>query len=210
MSGCPWKTEPDSLDFEAEGLPCAMRRNDRFGTWCGYVGVGAEHPLFGLPYNHPLQLPSSWFEGRKVDQGVGPMDLFIHMLGGAKSIDDATPICIALHVHGGCNYAEDHVPDPNKIAEPDGRWWFGFDCMHAGDLAPGMPKHDALMNQMIDTMPEHMRATMRDIVFRKNRGVYRDQQYVVAECQWLDIQLNAIVGVLTKERVNGSADHRGN
>ena len=64
------------------------------------------------------------------------------------------------------------------------------------------------MNQMIDTMPEHMRATMRDIVFRKNRGVYRDQQYVVAECQSLASQLNAYAKLM--ETVNASADHRGN
>ena len=35
----PWETEPDSLDFEADDLRCAMRRND-LGVWCGYVGVG--------------------------------------------------------------------------------------------------------------------------------------------------------------------------
>jgi hypothetical protein len=204
----PWENEPDSLDFEAEGLKCAMRRNERYGVWCGYVGVPPEHPLFGLPYNQPLKLPPSWFEGRTMDQGIGPFDVFIHALSGAKSMDDATPICIALHVHGGCNYAEDHVPDAHKVAEPDGWWWFGFDCMHAGDLMPGMPKHDELMNQMIDSMPEHVRATMRDIVFRKNRDVYRDQQYVVSECQSLATQLNAIVGVLTKENAHGGTDHR--
>lgn len=202
----PWETEPDSLDFEAEGLPCAMRRNERYGVWCGYVGVGPEHPLFGLPYNQPLKLPSSWFEGRTLDQGYGPVDLFMHIVGGAKSMDDATPICLALHVHGGCNYAEDHIPH----SEPDGHWWFGFDCMHAGDLMPGNPNHDELMNQMIDSMPEHVRATMRDIVFRKNRGVYRDRQYVVSECQSLADQLNAVVGALQTEEVDGGTDHRRN
>ena len=41
----PCETEPDSLDFEAEGLPCAMRRNTRFGTWRRYVGVGRSIPM---------------------------------------------------------------------------------------------------------------------------------------------------------------------
>ena len=37
----PWENEPNSLDFEAEGLPCAMRRGAS-GIWCGYVGVRGE------------------------------------------------------------------------------------------------------------------------------------------------------------------------
>ena len=51
----PWETEPDSLDFEADDLRCAMRRNDLLGVWCGYVGVGPEHPLFGLPTNQSVE-----------------------------------------------------------------------------------------------------------------------------------------------------------
>jgi hypothetical protein len=51
---------------------------------------------------------------------------------------------------------------------------------------------------------------LRDILSRSaaQTGDYRDQQYVVAECQSLAAQLNAIVGVLKKENVNGCADHR--
>ena len=52
---------------------------------------------------------------------------------------------VDVRVHGGLTYsdkcqpsdAEDrgicHVPGPG---EPDHVWWFGFDCAHAGDLAP--------------------------------------------------------------------------
>jgi hypothetical protein len=203
MTDRPWETEPDSLDFEAEGLPCAMRRGGR-DCWCGYVGVGPEHPLFGLPVNHPLKLPPSWFEGRKFDQGLGPMDLFIHIMSGAKSIDDATPICVAFHVHGGCNWAAEHVPG----SEPDGRWWFGFDCGHAGDIAPNTGNEAKFMREMVESMPEHVRETMRDIVFRQREGVYRDQPYVVAECQSLAAQLNAYAKLM--ETVNVSSDHRGN
>jgi hypothetical protein len=202
----PWENEPDSLDFEADGLRCAMRRND-YGVWCGYVGVAADHPLFGLPYNHPLKLPSSWFEGRKFDQGTGPIDLFIHVLGGAKSMEDATPICLAFHVHGGCNWAEDHIPN----SKPDGRWWFGFDCGHGGDYMPYKGRDiQRMMDEMADSMPEKVRKALRDILSRSaaQTGDYRDQQYVVAECQSLAAQLNAIVGVLKKENVNGCADHR--
>lgn len=202
MSDRPWEHEPDSLDFEAEGLPCAMRRGGR-DIWCGYVGVGPEHPLFGLPTNHPLKLPPSWFEGRTFDQGVGPMDLFIHIISGAKSMDDATPISLVFHVHGGCNYAEDHVPGD----KPGNRWWFGFDCGHAGDFAPNSGNEAKFVQEMIESMPEEARETMRRVVF-KSEGVYRDQQYVVSECQSLAAQLNAIVGAIAKESSNASPDDR--
>ena len=180
MTERPWETEPDSLDFEAEGLPCVMRRNPVWGTWCGYVGIGQEHPLHGLPTNHLLKLPESWFDGRSLQQGYGPMDLFIHAISRATSMTDACPISLAFEVHGGVNFADDQPPG----REPDGRWWFGFDCGHAGDFVPGAYGEmlDKFKNQMIDTMPEEARGTMRQIVFG-HAGVYRDQQYVVGECQ---------------------------
>lgn len=201
----PWETEPDRLDdFEADGLMCAMRRNS-WRVWCGYVGVGPEHPLFGLPYNHPLKLPASWFEGRTMDQGTGPMDLCIHILSGAKSIEDGCQISLAFHVHGGVNFTEDRVPS----RDPDGRWWFGFDCGHAGDYLPGKTNMKAAMEAMVESMPAHVRATMRDIVFR-TEGVYRDQQYVVSECQSLAAQLNAYAKLIETEKVDGCAhDRRG-
>lgn len=38
-----------------------------------------------------------------------------------------------LDVHGGITYSSDHLPNH----PPDGSWWYGFDCAHAGDLVPG-------------------------------------------------------------------------
>lgn len=46
----------------------------------------------------------------------------------------------AADVHGGLTYSDAchgpvcHVPAPG---EPDSVWWLGFDCVHAGDYAPG-------------------------------------------------------------------------
>lgn len=45
-----------------------------------------------------------------------------------------------VDVHGGLTYAAAcdglvcHVPAPG---EPENLWWFGFDCVHSGDVAPG-------------------------------------------------------------------------
>lgn len=206
MTDRPWETEPTSLDFEADGLPCAMRRNERYGTWCGYVGIGPEHPLFGLPTNHPLNLPAAWFEGRRALEGSSPFDLFLHILSGAKSIEDACPISLAFQVHGGVNYADDHVPH----RKPDGRWWFGFDCGHAGDYLPHKSKTvQKMMDEMVDSMPEEVRGKMREIVDNTaaRTGDYRDQQYVVSECQSLAAQLIAYTK-LVGEKVDGCTHDR--
>lgn len=206
MTERPWETESDQLDFVADGLSCAMRRGG-YDAWCGYVGIGEDHPLFGLPTNHPLKLPRAWFEGRNARQGYGPMDLMMHAMSGAESIEDACPVSLAFEVHGGLNYADDHVPG----RKPDRLWWFGFDCGHAGDYLPTKGETiGKLMEEMVDSMPPEVRGTMRKIV-REHAARprdYRDQQYVVSECQSLAAQLNAIVEVITKESVNGGADHR--
>ena len=196
-----WESEPDSLDFEAEGLPCVMQRNPKWGTWCGYVGIGKDHPLHGLPTNHLLKLPSSWFDGRSLKQGYGPFDLFLHLISGPASITDACPISLAFEVHGGVNFAEDQPPG----RKPDGRWWFGFDCGHAGDYIPRGGDFSRVMDDVVDSMPEEARDIMRKIVFG-DMGVYRDQQYVVGECQSFAAQLIAVVKVIEGEKINDKPD----
>jgi hypothetical protein len=47
----PWDDEPeDRLAFQASGLDCLLLRS-HIGTWCGYVGVPPEHPLYGKDYD---------------------------------------------------------------------------------------------------------------------------------------------------------------
>lgn len=47
-----WDREPDKEQFPdpVTNLPCLIVRN-RMGALCGYVGVGAAHPLHGLDYS---------------------------------------------------------------------------------------------------------------------------------------------------------------
>lgn len=201
MSERPWETEPDSLDFEAEGLPCAMRRNMKWGTWCGYVGVARGHPLFGLPTNRMLKLPSNWYDGRRGLEGASSLDFFLHALTGPANIEDGCPISLALQVHGGVNYAKNRVD-----TEETDRWWFGFDCGHAGDYLPTGEHLDDIMREMVQSMPEEVRGIMRRIT--NPEKTYRDQQYVVGECQSLAAQLNAIAEVIKTESAHGSPHGR--
>ncbi len=48
----PWQDEPDKIQWEDEAtkLPCLIRRNNRAGNLCGYVGVPEGHLWFGKKY----------------------------------------------------------------------------------------------------------------------------------------------------------------
>lgn len=63
-----------------------------------------------------------------------------HPWHGRDSLD------IDASVHGGVSFAgpcDDDEEGPDRIChvpqpgEPDNVWWFGFDCAHGWDLAPG-------------------------------------------------------------------------
>lgn len=157
----PWWREANSLDFEADGLKCAMRRGP-LGAWCGYVGVPGNHPWFGLTYNATIK-PTKDMLGPRDRQDFGPIDLLCAALSG-KDIEEEMTISLALRVHGGVTYTDAFAP----YSEPDGNWWFGFDCAHSDDIIPAFAeKH----------LSHH------------DNGIYRDQSYVVSECQSLAAQL---------------------
>lgn len=67
-----------------------------------------------------------------------------------------------LDVHGGLTYSGE------GIAGNVGRWWFGFDCGHYGDLLPGLNDK-----------------------YHRHHETYRDYSYVRAECERLRRQLAA-------------------
>jgi hypothetical protein len=86
-------------------------------------------------------------------------------------------------VHGGLTFsdfchegAEDKGPRICHIAgpgRPERVWWLGFDCAHGGDLTPRDLEYD---------LPESLRK-------HRSRDVYRDLDYVRAECAKLAKQL---------------------
>lgn len=158
----PWDAEPNQLDFEADGLPCAMRRGWS-GVWCGYVGIGQDHPWFGLSHNTLIKPTRAMLDNRTFDD-TGVFDLFMASISG-KNPHEELEIAMALRVHGGITYSADHIVEPEV---PAGFFWYGFDCGHAGDYMPAMARR----------FPGLM-----------DGAVYRDQQFVVSECQSLAAQL---------------------
>lgn len=161
----PWWTEDNKVDFESEGLRCAMRRGP-LGAWCGYVGIPASHPWYGKSYNDVIK-PTADMLGPRDPLDHGPIDVLCMGLLG-KSPEEELNICLALRVHGGITYTRDHEP----YGKPDGLWWFGFDCAHSGDLIPEFFGRLSYGND-----------------------IYRTQSYVVAECQSLAAQLTKIAEI---------------
>lgn len=162
MEHTPWTKEPDSADFEAHGLKCALRRGP-VGAWCGYVGIPKEHPLHGRDYDEMVKTPKSIIE-RKIDvDKVGAVTLFC---AGLNNNDETLKagllqISLALDCHGGLTYAADKEP----CGETDGLWWFGFDAAHCDDITP-------------------------NVGFNHEGAVYRDEAYMRGECESLAKQLS--------------------
>lgn len=163
----PWRDEPDKAQWvdERTGLDCLIVRGP-VGALCGYVGVGPDHPWHGRDYS----------EGTPTEDEPD----------GYYAEDCPA---LALDVHGGITYAarcregDDesvgvcHVPLPGR---PTNVWWFGFDCAHAWDIAPGA---DARAVALGAPWPWHA-----------PDEVYRTIGYVRAQCRDLAAQLAAQKG----------------
>lgn len=126
----PWQDEPDKKQWRdpATGLACLIVRGP-VGSWCGYVGVEPGHRLYEQEYGQNRVFPcdkdctEEWHGACRPDfvfSVHGGLTFSGHCQGKAK---EATGIC--------------HRPGPG---ETDRVWWFGFDCAHAGDYAPGIDR----------------------------------------------------------------------
>jgi hypothetical protein len=159
-----WLDEPDEKDWEYKGFKCALRRN-HCGSWCGYVGISKEHPLYGLGYDDVSDVLVAMLEAMK-NKPVPKepsFSLLISILGGEIH---PTPANV-IQVHGGITYAGD---GKDLFNNPD-IWFFGFDCSHAGDYAPNMPVLSAIVSG----------------------NIYRDIDYATAEAEKMADQLAVLM-----------------
>jgi hypothetical protein len=139
-----------------------MQRNNG-GAWCGYVAISPEHPLFNKEYNDTITV-SEEIAKRPIDiDKVGAINLLCATLGDNDIEKREIEVVLAFDVHGGLTWSNDH----HANGKPDGNWWFGFDCSHAGDYSP---KYD----------------------YNIGGGIYRTQEYVIDECRELAKQLTKI------------------
>lgn len=184
----PWQTEPDDERWidEATNLPCWIRRAPVTGSLCGYVGVPRTHPAFGLPYDFDIDFdPHAPFVPFRPELlGDGPDSMFRRMYDRRQTewltVKERKPVQTLVNqivAHGGLTYAN-HQDDSGGENWRDW-WWYGFDCAHAGDLAPAM---EALKRTI--GMPERFHLEYRE--------EYRTIAYVRAECVRLARQISDI------------------
>lgn len=149
-----WSSEPNEDHWEdrGTGFQCRARRND-FGAWCGYVGVPEGHPAWGLPYS------KRDYEIEEVTKGLA-----------SSSINSQWQIN-AIVVHGGLTFSGSMDNGGN-----DTRWWFGFDCSHAGDFSPSADSIERL----------------NEPTGWGSLNAYRNLAYVKSECAALAEQLGQI------------------
>lgn len=135
----PWSGEPDSLEWKDErtGLKCRIKRNKVLGNLCGYVGVPPGHAFFGWGAEDKIKFQRDLVGPHRIGKDIGIIDAFLFGTGdGGKT--GTVPLAFALPAHGGVNYSGSHSTDDGD--EP-GLWWFGFDCGHAGDVAPALVRY---------------------------------------------------------------------
>lgn len=155
------KGKIEVVEFEASGLPCRAVEAS-LGYWCGYVGIGKNHPWHGMNYDSDVKVPDS-VRDRAVDPDkVGAINL-LASVGRAEAISNGImPIVLAIDVHGGITFSDNQCGGNPK----NGLWWFGFDCAHSGDA--NSPEDEA-----------------------RGRGTYRTLDYVKSECAAMANQLAA-------------------
>lgn len=139
-----WNNEPDKAQWidEESGLDCLIVRGPS-GALCGYVGVPPSHPLFDKDYS----------EGDSYGHNLDCHGGITFSARCDPSDDESRHIC-----HSG--------DVANKLV-----YWFGFDCNHIYDLAPG------------SSMP---------FGFVDDHDTYRDLQYVKGQTTFLAKQLMEI------------------
>ena len=130
----PWDSEPDKIVWVDKATGLdCMIHRGPGGALCGYVGVSEGHPLFKRVY-HDVHAP-------------------VH--GGLTFSAPCSEDGCEITGRGIC-----HDPQPGR---PEHVWWFGFDCAHSFDYAPGFALYG----------------------FASPDDEYRDIEYLVGEVQGL-------------------------
>lgn len=141
----------------------------------GYVAIPESHPLFGVDYSSPatcLTFPA--------DEPIGKRGVVQLFFSSGEPRPD-----VVFNVHGGLTYASDRLSQV-PVLEDEKLWWYGFDCAHYGDA--NSPEYLEAQRVLYPDMPFMWQAD----------GVYRTEEYVVAECESLADQLISRVNFSVK------------
>jgi hypothetical protein len=132
-----WTDEPDRLNYKTdEGFDAAIIRTSHSGCLCGYVGVPAGHPWYGMGYSAEVAPTKAQIEAPVDIDKRSAISLLIAALGEAGT--ESVRLDCLLNVHGGLTYADNGIAE---FGEDPSLWYFGFDCAHSGDASPAYDFH---------------------------------------------------------------------
>jgi hypothetical protein len=175
--------------FYHEGLKCVVLFLE-MGHRCGYVGIGKNHPLFGVDYSQDIKSPELLQELNSTDIGKrGIIDVFCW--DGEKT----TP-SILFNVHGGVTYSGGEARYPILQVFND-LWWFGFDCAHCDDAKDWV----TLKRRVERHKWEAMWSIEQKFPFRNDMRIVRNREYVEDECRRLAESLSCVGDLLKETRV---------
>ena len=173
----PWAAEPDKVSWidPATELPCIMRRGTS-GELCGYVGVGSDHPMYGMAADALPHDPAILAHG-----GITYAEPCEEREPPEVSVCHVPQVVHARYAPLATDFdASGWRPE---IKMPHDLWWFGFSCNKSYDF---VPSRDA----------ERVKST-------ETGRTYRDERYVVAETTSLAAQLHAVAHGLPMPGQNG-------
>ena len=171
----PWNNEGDKIAWvdEDSGLGCIILRQED-GTLSGYVGVGVDHPLHGFHAEAvPVTISSQVHGGITYGKEC---EVNRHELRAkGKPRRERYTVCHITRTR----WVQDveSVQTTNDEFEHEDLWWLGFDTNHPGDLIPNDRFHTA-----------------------RKSDVYRDQDFVYAQCVALAKRLKEIAARNTASR----------
>lgn len=153
------------------------------GHRTAYVGIPESHPLYKQKYGEESPLLS--FDAIKDQQqgkrGIIPLVCFAF---SSKNEEDGVRPDVFFDVHGSITYSDFHQ---EWTEENDTRWYFGFDCGHAGDAND---YRTALRHGLISE--EHYKYMVSLYERFGVDGEVRSLQYCIEECEHLAEQLYLI------------------
>lgn len=169
-------------EFEHAGYKCVVVFQD-MGHRCGYVGVPKESKLYGEHYTEKLDIKMSEMYDKKIGKR-GVITLFCEELSDKEEM---VRIDLYFDVHGSVNYSNGGENSDYPIKS--NLWWFGFDCIHAGDKGD----YEYAM-KLFPEQRERLESIIR--IDKKIYGelgntedVIRSEEYVAEECKRLAEQI---------------------
>lgn len=129
----PWSKEPNRVEFKHGGFHCILHRGG-LAAWCGYVGVGPDHPAHGKQYDDvDVEVHGGLTYAEKCQGHVchvpapgEPDDLwwlgfdcshFMDLAPGSLAIEHRFPTTIGILDRGRYWTVEDVTTETRRLAE---------------------------------------------------------------------------------------------